>query len=48
MTGCDPEGCDLALAGTLVRLPFAAMACTAGQVRQELVRLSHLARTKTP
>ncbi len=48
MTGCDPEGCDLALAGTLVRLPFAAMACTAEQARQELVRLSHLARTKTP
>lgn len=47
MAGCDPEGCDLALAGAFVRLPFDAMACTAGQMRQELVRLSHLAQTQT-
>ncbi len=48
IAGCDPEGCDLELAGTLVRLPFAVMACTAGQVRQELVRLSLLAQEKKP
>lgn len=47
MAGCDPEGCDLALAGAFVRLPFDTMACTAGQIRQELVRLSHLAQTQT-
>ncbi len=47
MVGCDPEGCDLALGGTLARLPFAVTCCTADQVRQELVRLSQQARTKT-
>ncbi|MGK2873005.1 MAG: HugZ family protein [Alphaproteobacteria bacterium] len=48
MVGCDPEGCDLELAGTLARLPFTAMICTPGQVRQELVRFSQLARTDNP
>ncbi|MEQ1888965.1 MAG: DUF2470 domain-containing protein [Alphaproteobacteria bacterium] len=44
MTGCDPEGCDLALGGTCLRLPFDAMAQTAGQVRHELAALSRRAR----
>ncbi len=48
MVGCDVEGCDLALGGTLVRLPFAEMAFTAVQLRQELVRLAQQARAKNP
>lgn len=45
MTGVDPEGCDLELRGTCVRLPFTVKSLTAGQVRQELIRLSQRVRS---
>lgn len=44
MTGCDPEGCDLALGGRLARLDFATLVCDADQARRELARLAQLAR----
>ena len=47
MSGCDPEGCDIALEGKVfIRLPFATLVSTAAQAREELVRLSQLAREK--
>lgn len=44
MTGCDIEGCDLRLDGSVLRLPFARPAVSAEDARRELVRLAGKAR----
>ena len=44
MTGVDPEGCDLRLAGTVARLTFDATANTKDEVRKELIKLTRKAR----
>lgn len=44
MSGCDPEGCDLEMQGAFVRLAFGALVQSPARARQELVRLSQLAR----
>lgn len=48
MSGCDPEGCDLESDGILGRLPFAAPARDAAQLRRELVAFAALARAEKP
>lgn len=45
MTGIDPEGCDLRLDGETGRVAFASTVGDAGAARQELVRLTRLARS---
>lgn len=45
LTGVDPEGCDLGLAGQSARLDFATRVEDADQARAELVRLARSART---
>lgn len=44
MTGCDPEGCDLARGGETLRLDFEAPVATPEEARAELVRLVKRAR----
>ena len=44
MTGVDPEGCDLRLAGTVARLTFDATANTKDEVRKELIKLTRKVR----
>lgn len=44
VAGIDPEGCDLRLGSTCVRLPFVQTIRTADQARFELARLARLAR----
>lgn len=46
MTGIDPEGIDLRLAGEVARLGFEAPVCDAGGARAALVRLAEAARRK--
>jgi heme iron utilization protein len=45
MTGCDPEGVDLALAGATLRVDFERPAADAEGARAELVRLVKRARS---
>jgi putative heme iron utilization protein len=40
MTGVDAEGCDLRLAGAVVRIPFARTISTLEEVRAEMIRLA--------
>jgi len=44
MTGCDPEGCDLARGPATLRLDFERAVATAEEARVELVRLVKRAR----
>lgn len=44
MTGCDPEGCDLARGAETLRLDFAQPVATPEEARAELVRLVKRAR----
>ena len=44
MTGCDPEGCDLALDGEVARIDFQNPVADANQARAELVALANKAR----
>lgn len=44
LAAVDPEGCDLALGDSVLRLPFAAPARTPDAVRIELVRAARAAR----
>ncbi len=44
MTGCDPEGCDLALDGEVARIDFKNPVADATQARAELVALANQAR----
>jgi putative heme iron utilization protein len=44
MTGIDPDGCDLMLDGTALRIPFAQRITTPAEARAALVKLAELAR----
>ena len=44
MTGCDPEGCDLAADGQILRLTFPARVSGPDEIRQTLVALAARAR----
>ena len=44
MTGCDPEGCDLALDEDVARVDFSNRVSNASQARSELVALAKNAR----
>ena len=44
MTGCDPEGCDLALNGEVARIDFESPVADANQARTELIALVNRAR----
>ncbi len=44
MTGCDPEGCDLAANGQTLRLAFPTPVATPDEIRQTLVTLVKRAR----
>ncbi|MGH6866631.1 MAG: HugZ family protein [Methyloceanibacter sp.] len=46
MTGIDPEGCDIALAGEARRIVFDSRVTTPGEARKELVRLANEARQR--
>ncbi len=48
MTGIDPDGCDLMLAGRRARIAFPTAVLTAGAARDVLVALAKAAREATP